>query len=150
VTVEVRTDDPDRRFRDGAMLHRRGAAALRVCGHQWHNGTLLLSIDGVADRDGAEALRGTVLHVDTTDDAPLEDPDEFYDHQLVGLSVVLADGRDIGTLAAVLHPPGGDLLAVDRGEAGELLVPFVRSVVPTVDLRAGRVTITPPDGLLEL
>ena len=66
VTVEVRTDDPDRRFRDGAMLHRRDAAALRACGHQWHNGTLLLSLDGVTDRDGrcrlTEAATGVGTH----------------------------------------------------------------------------------------
>ncbi|HVU74182.1 MAG TPA: ribosome maturation factor RimM [Mycobacteriales bacterium] len=150
ITVEVRTDDPDERFAEGAVLHRESGPPLRVARQHWHNGTLLLTVDGIDDRNGAEALRGTVVHADTTDDPPLDDPDEFYDHQLVGLAVVLADGAPVGEVTGVLHPPGGDLLAVERGAEGELLVPFVREVVPSVDLAARRVTITPPDGLLEL
>ena len=150
ITVEVRTDDPEGRFAEGAALHRESGAPLRVVHQHWHNGTLLLTLEGVSDRNGAEALRGTVVHADTSADAPLDDPDEFYDHQLVGLDVVLADEHLVGTVAAVAHPPGGDLLVVDRGDGTELLVPFVRAVVPTVDIAGRRLTITPPDGLLEL
>ena len=150
ITVEVRTDDPDQRFAEGAVLHRESGVPLRVERTHWHNGTLLLAVEGVFDRNGAEALRDTVVHADTSADPPLEDPDEFYDHQLVGLAVVHADGAPVGTVTDVLHTPGGDLLAVERSEGSELLLPFVRAVVPTIDLAARRVIITPPDGLLEL
>lgn len=150
LTVEVRTDDPEARYADGAVLHRAGSPPLTVAAHRWHNGRLLLTVDGVTDRTGAEALRDTLLLVDPALDPPLEDPDTFYDHQLTGLRVELADGTLVGAIADVLHPPGADLLAVNRSDgADELLVPFVRAVVPTVDLPGRRVVVTPPDGLLD-
>ena len=86
--------------------------------------------------------------VDQTD-AP-EDPDEFYDHQLRGLRVELADGTALGELADVIHLPAQDLLSVITPDSREILVPFVSEFVPTIDVAAGRVVITPPPGLLEL
>jgi len=155
LTVELRTDDPEGRFGDGALLHREGGAPVVVASSRWHNGVLLLTVDGVSDRAGAEALRDTLLHVDPALDPPLPGEDDFYDHQLLGLRAELADGTLLGAVTEVLHPPGTDLLAVRRaadgpgGAAGEeLLLPFVRAVVPQVDVPGGRVVVTPPAGLL--
>lgn len=158
LTVEVRTDDPEGRYADGARLHRAGGGPVTVAGHRWHNGRLLLSLAGVSDRNAAEALRDTLLLIDPALDPPLADEDTFYDHQLTGLRVELADGTPIGEVIDVLHPPGADLLAVRRdradradradGDPDEVLLPFVRAVVPTVDLAGRRLVITPPDGLL--
>jgi 16S rRNA processing protein RimM len=103
----------------------------------------------VGDRTAAERLRGTLLVADSAT-SPTIDDDEFWDHQLNGLQVVTVDGAPLGEIAEVLHPPGGDLLAVRRPDGGELLVPFVRAIVPTVDIDAGRVVVDPPEGLLEL
>ncbi|MBA3523296.1 MAG: ribosome maturation factor RimM [Geodermatophilaceae bacterium] len=151
LTVEVRTDDPGERFAAGRVLRTEPAdrGPLTVVTGKLHSGRWVLSFTGVEDRGDAEALRDTLLFVDPAELPPIEDPDEFYDHQLVGLAVVLLDGVQIGAVLDILHGPAGDLLVVDH-DGQELLVPFRREVVPTVDLDAGRVVLDPLPGLLEL
>jgi 16S rRNA processing protein RimM len=148
VTVEVRTDAPDERFAPGATLLTQ-TGSLTVERSRDHSGKLVVLFEGVADRSAAELLRGTILQVDARTLPPLEDEDEYYDSQLVGLAVQLSDGTAVGTVADVLHLPHGEVLAITRGER-ELLVPFVKAMVPTVDLTAGRVVVDPPPGLLDL
>ncbi|MDP9428078.1 MAG: ribosome maturation factor RimM [Actinomycetota bacterium] len=151
VTVEVRTDDPGLRFAPGAVLRTEPAerGPLTVAGRRWNGEVLLLAVDGVDTREAAEALRNTELHVPVADLPALEDPDAFYDHQLVGLTARLPDGTELGTVGAVRHE-GADLLVVRRVEGRELLVPFVTAMVPTVDLAAGYLVVDPPEGLLDL
>src|SRR5947209_5858426 len=112
VTVEVRTDDPDARFAPDAVLFtdRPELATLTVERARPHHGRLLVQFAGVADRNAAELLRGTLLSVDAGEDAALEDPDEFYDHQLVGLRALLPDGVVLGEVADVVHLPASVLL----------------------------------------
>ena len=153
LTVDVRTDDPDLRLAAGAVLATEPAAAgpLKVARSRWHSGRLLVSFDGVCDRDQADQLRGTLLLVDSGELEALADPDEFRDHQLVGLRVVDPDGGLVGEVSQVLHF-GQDLLVVAGcGErAGrELLIPFVSAIVPEVDVTAGLLRIDPPPGLLD-
>ena len=109
-----------------------------------------MRLDGVADRDTADALRGSLFVVDSEDLPPIEEPDTYYDHQLEGLRVRTTAGCDIGTVAEVLHTAAGELLAVNRGAAGELLVPFVSAIVTSVSMDTRTVEIDPPEGLLEL
>jgi 16S rRNA processing protein RimM len=156
VTVEVRTDDPDLRFAPGATLLTDPASRgpLTVTAARWHSGVLLLTLAGpdgdvVADREAADALRNTQLLVPVEDLPELEDPDSFYDHQLVGLVAALPDGEVIGEVTGVRHE-GTELLVVRRPDRPDLLVPFVSAIVPTVDLAGGRVVVDPPEGLLEL
>ena len=116
-----------------------------------HGGRLLLRLEGVADRDAADALRGTVFVIDSGDLPPIEDPDEFYDHQLEGLRVQTTAGTPVGTVAEVLHTAAGELLAVRaEGDGGEVLVPFVSAIVTSVSLSDRTIEIDPPEGLLEL
>ncbi len=156
VTVEVRTDDPDLRFAPGGVLltdpPERGP--LTVVDRRWHSGTLLLQLAGpddvvLADRESADTLRNTRLLVPVTELPPLEDPDSFYDHQLVGLTAELPDGTTVGQVTAVRHE-GTELLVVRRTDGGEALIPFVAAIVPTVDLAEGAVVVDPPEGLLDL
>jgi 16S rRNA processing protein RimM len=151
VSVEVRTDDPDARFAPGVTLLTEPAerGPLTVASGRMHSGRLLLSFEGVADRSAAEALANTLLVVDVDPDARPEDPEEFYDHQLVGLAVRTVGGEQVGEVSEVLHLPAQDVLSVRRGDGREVLVPFVAAIVPEVDLDAGRVVVDPPAGLLD-
>jgi 16S rRNA processing protein RimM len=115
-----------------------------------HGGRLLVRLAGVSDRNEADGLRGTLFLVDTADLPPIDEPDEFYDHQLEGLRVRTVDGVDVGVVTEVLHTPGGELLSVRTESGKEVLVPFVTEMVPTVSLADSLVEIDPPDGLLEL
>lgn len=155
LAVDVRTDDPDRRFVPGAQLRGRpskGGTERRfvIDTVRPHGGRLLVRLDGVSDRASADALRGTLFLVDTEELPPIDDPDEFYDHQLEGLRVRTVAGADIGTVAEVLHTAAGELLSVKTPEGAEVLVPFVTAMVPRVSLSEGLVEIDPPEGLLDL
>ena len=156
VTVEVRTDDPDHRFAPGAVLAadppERGP--LTVVDKRWHSGTLLLQLTAPSGevyetREAADTLRNTLLLVPVADLPEIEEPDSYYDHQLVGLSARLPDGSVVGEVTAVRHE-AQDLLVLRRDEGGEALVPFVTAIVPTVDVAGGFLVVDPPEGLLDL
>ncbi len=151
VTVEVRTDDPDLRFVPGAVFATEppSRGPVTITRVHWHGTTLLLGLDGVDSREAAEAVRNTELLVGVADLPEIEDPDSFYDHQLVGLTARLTDGSELGEVTAVRHE-AQDLLVVRRSDGGEALVPFVTAIVPTVDLAGGYLVVDPPEGLLEL
>jgi 16S rRNA processing protein RimM len=91
-----------------------------------------------------------MLLVDASDVPPSDDPDEFHDTQLMGLRADLVDGSRLGEVTDVLHLPHGDVLVVRREEGAEVLVPFVKAIVPEVDVAAGRLVVDPPEGLLDL
>ncbi|MFC4013056.1 ribosome maturation factor RimM [Nonomuraea purpurea] len=149
VTVEVLTDDPELRFAVGASVTTDPAdrGPLVIEGRRWHKGILLMSFAEVFGRDAAEELRGTMLVIDSADVAPSEDPDEFHDHELIGLAVETASGEPVGEVSDVLHH-GQDLLVVRRRGQDEALIPFVKALVPEVDLEGGRLVVDPPEGLL--
>jgi 16S rRNA processing protein RimM len=159
LSVEPRTDEPGRRFAVGATLGTQtprgtvppGAsrpATLTVRSTRRHQSRLLVTFEEVADRTAAEGLRGLVLvtHVDA-EETP-EDPEEFYDHQLVGLQVLTIGGELVGEVEQVIHGAGQDLLAVLAEDGREVLVPFVRQLVPEVDVPGGRLTVVDQPGLL--
>jgi 16S rRNA processing protein RimM len=152
VTVEVRTDDPDARFAPGSSLRTDpdGRGPLTVAEVRPRSGGLVVAFAGVDSREAAEALRGTVLVVDSESLPPIDDADEWYDHQLVGLAAVDPAGAALGTVADVVHAPASDLLVVRDADGGEHLVPFLRAMVPTVDVPGGRVVVDPPEGLFDL
>jgi 16S rRNA processing protein RimM len=149
VIVEVRTDEPELRFREGSVVVA-GPSRLTVTSARPHQGRLIVTFAEIPDREAAEAARGLELEVDSESIEPPSDPDEFLDHQLVGLTVITVGGEVVGRVARVEHAPASDLLLV-RNDAGKIhYVPVGRSIVPTVDLSALQVVIDPPGGLLEL
>jgi 16S rRNA processing protein RimM len=125
-------------------------AELTVEAVREHQGRLIVAFDGVYDRDLAEELRGVLLWVDGAGLPAPADPDEFHDHQLVGLAAVTPSGQPLGEVASIDHAPASDLLVLRRTEGGTALVPFVKAIVPEVDLAGGRVVIDAPEGLLDL
>jgi 16S rRNA processing protein RimM len=154
VTVEVRTDEPEQRFAPGSLLAAEppeGSAsrltALEVLSSRWHQTTLLVRFAELADRTAAEGARGTTLLAHLPADASPEDPDEFYDHQLIGLSVVDLEGQEIGEVTGVVHG-AQDLLEIRATDGRPTLVPFVTALVPEVDVVGGRVVVADRPGLV--
>lgn len=154
VTVAVSTDEPEQRFASGSRLHaaapagHTGPPMLTVARSRWHQGTLLVTFEELGSRNDAEAARGTILSVQLDADESPQDPDEYYDHQLVGLRVVDLEGRELGTLTAVVHGAAQDLLTVRTPDGRDTLVPFVSALVPEVDLAGGRVVVADRPGLV--
>lgn len=154
VTVDVRTDEPERRFEPGARLDvtaPKGSAyavrALTVEKVRWHQGVLLVKFAEIPDRNAAETARGVLLHAQVDADETPEDPDEFYDHQLIGLTAYNLEGEEIGTVTKLLHG-AQDLLQIRTPDRRDALVPFVTQLVPEVDVAGGRVVIADRPGLV--
>lgn len=143
ITVTPTTDEPERRFAPGALVIVEGA--IRTVEESRIGHPLAIRIEGVTEREAAEAMRGQWLYADVSADAPGQD--EYYDHQLEGLAVH-RDGEVVGSVREVLHLPGQDVLVVDAG-GREVLIPFVAAIVPDVDLDAGYLTLGPLEGLFD-
>ncbi|MBM7410545.1 16S rRNA processing protein RimM [Clavibacter michiganensis] len=153
VKLELFTDDPDKRFVPGAEFSLQvpdsspwHGRTLTLTELRWYNSHPVGFFEGVADRTAAESLAKAILWMTPPADEPAE-PDAWYDHQLVGLKV-LRDGVEVGTVSLVDHFPAQDLLHVDT-PSGTVLVPFVQAIVPSVDVEAGTLVVTPPLGLFE-
>ncbi|MGN6605723.1 MAG: ribosome maturation factor RimM, partial [Jatrophihabitans sp.] len=142
------TDAPDERFAPGASV-RAADRTLVVAASSTASGKLVVHFDGVDDRDAAEALRGQELLVAASARPALDDPDDFYDTDLIGLAAHTVDGAALGPVVDMVHAGGADYLVLDI-DGRERLVPFVAAIVPTVDLAGGTVTVDPPDGLFDL
>lgn len=114
---------------------------------RWYNQSPVLFLQDVSDRTAAESLIKAILLMDADADELPTEPDAWYDHQLVGLKV-LRDGVEVGVVTAVEHFPAQDLLVIKTGDK-DVMVPFVKAIVPSVDLKAGTLSVTPPTGLFE-
>ena len=154
IKLELYTDTPDQRFVPGAVFtlqvptgSKWHGKTLELTELRWYNGHPVGFFKGVDDRSEAETLVKAILWVNQDPAELPEEEDAWYDHQLVGL-VALRDGKKVGLVARVDHLPAQDLLAI-KTDSGEVLVPFVKAIVPAVDLAAGTVTLTPPIGLFE-
>nr|WP_218853194.1 ribosome maturation factor RimM [Microbacterium immunditiarum] len=154
--LELYTDDPEGRFAPGATFtlqvpesspwHGR---TLTVREFRWMNNHPVAFFEGIDDRTAAESVVRAILWIDQDESAAPAEDDAWYDHQLVGLDV-MRDGETVGRVIRVDHLPAQDLLIVKRASGGsEVLVPFVKAIVPEVDIAGGRVIVTPPAGLFE-
>lgn len=152
--LELYTDEPERRFVPGARFTLQvptdspwHGETLELTELRWYNGHPVAFFEGVADRTAAESLARAILWIEQDPTELPQEEDAWYDHQLAGLAVI-RDGVRIGTVARLEHMPAQDLLVVDVAGT-EVLVPFVKAIVPEVDLDAGHVVVTPPGGLFE-
>ena len=152
--VELYTDDPARRFTPGATFTLQVPVAsawhgksLELIELRWYNTHAVAFFKDVLDRTAAESLVKAILWVEQdVGELPVEE-DAWYDHQLVGLAVI-RDGARVGVVTHIDHLPAQDLLTV-KTDAGDVLVPFVKAIVPSVDIKAGTLTVSPPPGLFE-
>ncbi len=142
-TIEVRTDDPDRRFAVGAKVDTDKAGVLTITTGRVHNGILLLGFEGIFDRNGIEKLKDTLLYADVDIDEASENEDEYHVLQLIGCAAHLESGEFFGEITDVINLPGQDLLVIKTGD-GERLIPFVKALVPIVDVKGKRLVVNPP------
>ena len=154
IKVEMFTDDPDRRFSPGSVFtlqvptssawHNKSIELIEL---KWYNSHAVAFFKDVPDRSVAETLIKAILWIDHDLAEVPDEEDAWFDHQLLGLAVI-RDGVRVGTVAAIDHFPAQDLLTVTT-PGGDVLVPFVKAIVSSVDIPAGTLTVTPPEGLFE-
>jgi 16S rRNA processing protein RimM len=154
IKVEMFTDDPDGRFTPGAVFtlqvpdssawHNKTIELIEL---KWYNSHAVAFFKDVPDRSVAETLIKAILWVDHDLAEVPEEEDAWFDHQLLGLSV-MRDGVKVGSVTAIDHFPAQDLLTV-KTDTGDVLVPFVKAIVSAVDVKAGTLSVTPPVGLFE-
>ncbi|WP_033373476.1 ribosome maturation factor RimM [Glaciibacter superstes] len=154
IKLEMFTDDPGRRFVPGAVFTLQVPTSspwhgktLELVELRWYNQQPVGFFKDVPDRSAAETLVKAILWIDQDAEELSDEEDAWYDHQLVGLKV-LRDGVEVGTIARLDHMPAQDLLIVITPK-GDVMVPFVKAIVPSVDVKGGTVTVTPPPGLFE-
>ncbi len=162
VTVQLHTDDPERRFVVGATFATEAQPgsgvprALTIRSTRVHNGTWLFAFEQIPDRTGAESVRNTRLLIgaaaaDGSDGSGGSGTDDgWYEDELRGLAVLTRDGTRVGAVSGLEIGPAQDLLVVALDGGGTAYLPFVEAIVPEVDVEGGRVVVDPPDGLLEL
>lgn len=143
------TDSPDERFAVGTVVRTKAGPALTVETSQFVGAKLVVRFEGVESREAAEALRGTELVIAAGERPALDDPDDFYTSDLVGLAARTVDGTDLGPVRDVIDIAGADYLVLDL-DGQERLVPFVAAIVPTVDIPGGTIVVDPPEGLFDL
>lgn len=142
-TIEVRTDEPDRRFAIGATVQTDSHGDLKITSGRVHNGILLLGFEGITDRNAIEKLRNTMLYAEVDINEVSDDEDEYHVLQLIGCQAVLENGDVFGQISDVINLPAQDLLAIKTTD-GEQLIPFVRQLVPIVDIANKKVVVIPP------
>jgi len=147
VRVKSFTAEPDDVCAYGPVSDETGTRFWRIerVGHA--KGVVLVRLEGVSDRDAADALKGTRLYVARSALPEPEDEEEFYHADLIGLSAELADGTPFGRVKAVHDHGAGDILEIARPHAPPLDVPFTLAAVPLVDVAGGRIVIDLPPGL---
>jgi 16S rRNA processing protein RimM len=152
VACNVDTDFPLRfaslnrvtvRMPDGTRL------ALSIENHWFHQRRVIVKFEGYDTMTAADTLVGGCLVIPEGDEFPLDDG-QYYERRLVGSLVVTATGHEVGRVTRLMRTGGTDLLVIDGNGGREHLVPFAEAICTEVDLGAKRITISPPEGLLDL
>lgn len=150
VAIAVHSEHPER-FKAGATLmvgrDVTQANQMRILESRSNRDRMLVRFEGIDDRDGAESLRGSLIFVEATALADLEE-DSFWEHEIVGAIVMDRTGKLLGTLMRVLPRLEQDLWEVSSGEA-MVLVPAAKDIVVSVDVKEKKIVIDPPLGLFD-
>jgi 16S rRNA processing protein RimM len=150
VRLKAFTSDPLAVATYGALESEDGARHFRIAALRPAKDMMIARLDGVNDRDAAEALCNLALYV-PRERLPAPDADEFYHADLIGLGVVGQDGVTLGTVLAVQNFGAGDLLEIAPQSGGaSVLLPFTKAAVPEVDFPNRRLVVDPPAGLFEV
>ena len=146
-TIEVRTDDPDLRFIVGNKLTLDNGKQLSIKSSRWHNQVLLLAFDGINDRNQIEELRDQLIsaEVDTNNMAE----GEYHFQQLIGSEVFLKSGGLVGVVDEIVKLPGQDLLSVNK-DGKEVLIPMVKQIIVSIDIKTKKIVVDPPEGLFNV
>ena len=149
VTIEVRTDSPEKRFEVGSILFSENNQSQKFtfASARNHNGTLLLKFEEISDRNKAEQLKNTILSAEV-DVEKESSEDEFHLQKILGTQVYSTSGELIGRVIDVVHLPGQDLLVIEY-QAREVMIPFVKEIVPVVDLEKNKIVLADKEGLLD-
>ncbi len=152
VRIRSFTEDPMAVAGYGLLADETGKKRFKVEALSASRGAVLARIEGVEDRNAAEAMRGTKLYVERSA-LPAAGEKEWYEADLIGLAAVGTDGRDWGKVVAFHDFGAGLMIEVSGGTSpgapkGPIMMPFTDEVVPEIDVEAGKVVVDPPAGLL--
>jgi 16S rRNA processing protein RimM len=137
------TEDPLAVMDYGPLKTKDGARAFEVTNAREAKGHLVATLKGVASREDAERLNGVELYI-PRDSLPETEDDEYYHADLIGLAAVTAEDQPIGRVVAIHNFGAGDIIEIAPASGNTLLLPFTNAVVPTVDIKGGRVVIEMP------
>lgn len=152
VACDMETDFPERfqtLDRVTVLMPDERRLALALENHWFHKDRVILKFEGYDTMTAAEELVGGRLVISEADSLELEE-DEFYEYQVVGADVIAITGEKIGIVTRLMRTGGTDLLVIEGEGKREILVPFANDICTEVDVDARRITINPPEGLLEL
>lgn len=144
VKVKAFTQDPAAVGAYGPVEDEAGQRRFRLKVTGAAKGVVIATLEGVRDRNAAEAMKGIRLYV-PRERLPQPDDDEFYLSDLIGLRVELAGGEAFGTVRTVYDFGAGDVLEVARPDGRLEMLPFTKACVPVVDVAGGRLVVAPPD-----
>lgn len=154
VLIKTHTQSPEDIGAYGPLVNERGDRSFEISVVRVAKNGVICRLKGINDRTAAETLRGVELFIDR-DRLPEPDAEDFYHADLIGLNAFAADGMRVGTVLAVQNFGAGDLLeirfdAMEGGSGRTEFLPFTHACVPQVDVAAGRIVVSMPDGLLEV
>ena len=150
ISVEVRTDEPELRFAKGSKLSvKESNNQLTVLSSRWHQEKMLVKFEEITDRDLANEIKGKTLTIKIDPNSIETKKDQYYEFQLAGLKVIDKNGKTLGQIKEVITNLAQDLLVVETVDKREVLVPFVKQIVTTVDLDKKIVIMDPPTGLFD-
>ena len=156
LVVDVRTDSPEERFAVGTTITLRHTSGVtshhEVTAARWHQGRLLVHLADINDRAAADNLRHAEFIIDSADLTNADNPekDEYHVTSLIGLNAVTRGGEVVGEVTDVLSYTAQDLLVITDAEKTQHLIPFVKAMVPEVDIAGGRLVVDLPEGLWDL
>lgn len=146
VKIKAFTETPEAIAGYGPLQTKSGDRSFEITRHRIQKGQVIAVLKDVRDRSGAEALKGTELYLDRQVLPELEDEEEFYHADLVGLEALLEDGTVFGQVAALQDFGAGDVIEIrPAGGGSTVLLPFTRQVVPDVNIAEGHIVVSPPE-----